>query len=57
MDDELIATIREALEGYAHHGAHFWPGAAAFLLIALHPDDMTMPTRRSSAGRAWAMSP
>ena len=39
--DELIAPIRQALTGYAHHGARLWPGAAAFLLIALRPEDMT----------------
>ena len=39
--DELTATICQALKGYAHHGARFWPGAAAFLLIALKPEDMT----------------
>jgi hypothetical protein len=41
VTDELIATIRQALEGYAQHGAQYWPAATAFLLIALKPDDMT----------------
>jgi hypothetical protein len=39
--DDLIATIRQALRGYTHHGARFWPSAAVFMLIALRPDDMT----------------
>jgi hypothetical protein len=51
LDDEALASLQQALQGFRDFGAERWVAATSHLLLALHALDVGTPTRRATRGR------
>ena len=51
LDDEALASLQQALQGFRDFGAERWVAATSHLLLALHALDVGTPTRRATQRR------